>query len=169
MKFGRAGEAKGSAERLARPVAAGVVAVRLVAVRLVAVGLVLAEPVAVGLVLAEPVAVGLVLAEPVAVGLVLAEPAAAEVAPDGLVADGRAGAVDCGAEWAVEADAPGRAFCPLPGAVAGLNVATDSIAPATRHTAKMLASSGMRVPCPAKGPASRRNRFLRLCARISRW
>jgi hypothetical protein len=165
VKFGRAGEAKGSAEPLARLVAAGVVAVRLVAVRLVAAGLVLTEPVAVGLVLAEPVAVGLVLAEPVAVGLVLAEPVAAEVA-----ADGRAGAVDCGGtEWAVEADVPGRAVCPLPGAVAGLNVATDSIAPATRHTARMLASSGMMVPCPAKGPASRRNRFLRLCARISRW
>ena len=149
MKFGRVGEAKGSAERLARLVAAGVVAVRLVAA---------------GLVLAEPVAVGLVLAEPVAAGLVLAEPVAAEVA-----ADGRAGAVDCGAEWVVEADVPGRAVCPLPGAVAGLNVATDSIAPATRHTARMLASSGMRVPGPAKGPASRRNRFLRLCARISRW
>ncbi len=149
MEFGRACEANGSAEPLARPVAAGVVAVRLVAA---------------GLVLAEPVAVGLVLAEPVAVGLVLAEPVAAEVA-----ADGRAGAVDCGPEWPAEADVPGRAVCPLPGAVAGLNVATDSIAPATRHTARMLASSGMRVPCPAKGPASRRNRFLRLCARISRW
>jgi hypothetical protein len=154
VKFGRVGEAKGSAERLARPVAAGVLAVR---------------PAAVALVLAEPAAAGLVLAEPAAVGLVLAEPAAAEVAPDGPVADGRAGAVDGGAEWVVEADVPGRAVCPLPGAVAGLNVATDSIAPATRHTARMLASSGMRVPCPAKGPASRRNRFLRLCARISRW
>ena len=145
MKFGRVGEAKGSAERLARLVAAGVVAVRLV--------------------LAEPAAAGLVLAEPAAAGLVLAEPVAAEVA-----ADGRAGPVDCGgAERGVEADVPGRAVCPLPGAVAGLNVATDSIAPATRHTARMLASSGMRVPCPAMGPASRRNRFLRLCARISRW
>jgi hypothetical protein len=78
VKLGRAGEAKGSAEPLARLVAAGVVAVRLVAA---------------GLVLAEPVAVGLVLAEPVAAGLVLAEPVPAEVA-----ADGRAGAVDCGAE-----------------------------------------------------------------------
>ena len=145
MKLGRAGVAKGSAERLARLVAAGVVAVRLVAA-------------------------GLVLAEPVAAGLVLAEPVAAEVAADGPAADGRAEVADCvGAEWAVEADVPGRAVCPLPGAVAGLNVATDSIAPATRHTARMLASSGMRVPCPAKGPASCRNRFLRLCARISRW
>ena len=58
------------------------------------------------------------------------------------------------------------------GEVAGLNVATDSIAPATRHTARMLASSGMKFPCAANGakdPASRRNRFLRRWARSSRW
>jgi hypothetical protein len=55
------------------------------------------------------------------------------------------------------------------GAVAGLNVATDSIAPATRHTARMLASSGMTVVRPAKGPASRRSRFRRRFARCSRW
>lgn len=58
------------------------------------------------------------------------------------------------------------------GEVAGLNVATDSIAPATRHTARMLASSGMTLPRAAngaKGPASRRSRFRRRCARISRW
>jgi hypothetical protein len=56
--------------------------------------------------------------------------------------------------------------------VAGLNVATDSIAPATRHTARMLASSGMTLPRAAdgaKGPASRRSRFLRRSARSSRW
>jgi hypothetical protein len=50
------------------------------------------------------------------------------------------------------------------GEVAGLNVATDSIAPATRHTARMLASSGMTLPCAAKGakgPASRRSRLRR--------
>jgi hypothetical protein len=60
----------------------------------------------------------------------------------------------------------------LAGGVAGLNVATDSIAPATRHTARMLASSGMTLPRAAKGakgPASRRSRFLRRCARSSRW
>ena len=48
--------------------------------------------------------------------------------------------------------------------VAGLNVATDSIAPATRHTARMLASSGITLPRAAKGangPASRRSRFRR--------
>ena len=58
------------------------------------------------------------------------------------------------------------------GEVAGLNVATDSIAPATRHTARMLASSGMTLPRAAKGangPASRRNRFRRRNARCSRW
>jgi len=56
--------------------------------------------------------------------------------------------------------------------VAGLNVATDSIAPATRHTARMLASSGMTLPRAANGangPASRRSRFRRRCARSSRW
>ena len=55
-----------------------------------------------------------------------------------------------------------------PGAVAGLNVATDSIAPATRQTARMLASSGMIAPCPARGPASRRSRLRRRLARCSR-
>ena len=58
------------------------------------------------------------------------------------------------------------------GGVAGLNVATDSIAPATRHTARMLASSGMTLPRAAKGangPASRRSRFRRRTARCSRW
>jgi hypothetical protein len=55
------------------------------------------------------------------------------------------------------------------GAVEGLNVATESIAPATRHTARMLASSGMTVPGPENGPVSRRSRFLRRCARSSRW
>jgi hypothetical protein len=53
------------------------------------------------------------------------------------------------------------------GAVAGLNVATESIAPATRQTAKMLASSGMMVPCPAKGDVSRRSRVRRRRARCS--
>ena len=68
----------------------------------------------------------------------------------------------------VEAAVVGRGVCSA-GDVAGLNVATDSIAPATRHTARMLASSGMTLPCAAKGPASRRRRFLRRFARSSRW
>jgi hypothetical protein len=56
----------------------------------------------------------------------------------------------------------------LPGLVAGLNVATESMAPATRHTARMLASSGSTVPCP-NGAVTRRSRFLRRWARSSRW
>jgi len=84
----------------------------------------------------------------------------------GLVADGRALVLGrCGA---VEVAVGGRGVCSA-GAVAGLNVATDSIAPATRHTARMLASSGMTVARPAKGPASRRSRSRRRFARSSRW
>ena len=101
----------------------------------------------------------LAVAEPVVAEPPVAEPAVAEpavacerggaglVAP--AVADGRA-------EWSA-------------GAVDGLNVATDSIAPATRHTARMLASSGMTVPGPENGPVRRRSRFRRRCARNSRW
>ena len=55
-----------------------------------------------------------------------------------------------------------------PGDVAGLKVATDSIAPATRQTARMLASSGMIAPRPARGPASRRSRLRRRIARRGR-
>jgi hypothetical protein len=53
--------------------------------------------------------------------------------------------------------------------VAGLNVATDSMAPATRHTARMLASSGITVPGPENGEVSRRSRRRRRRARSSRW
>ncbi|MGH3196278.1 MAG: hypothetical protein ACRDNT_10165 [Streptosporangiaceae bacterium] len=107
----------------------------------------------------------------VVAGLVRAEPVVAELVVAGLVAGGRvvaeAGALDRdGVGGAVEAAVVGARSA---GVVAGLNVATDSIAPATRHTARMLASSGMTVPCPAKGPASRRSRFLRRFARSSRW
>jgi hypothetical protein len=52
---------------------------------------------------------------------------------------------------------------------AGLNVATDSMAPATRHTARMLASSGITVPGPENGAVSRRSRRRRRRARSSRW
>jgi len=52
---------------------------------------------------------------------------------------------------------------------AGLNVATESIAPATRQTARMLASSGMIVPFPPNGAAIRRSRLRRRFARSSRW
>ena len=87
------------------------------------------------------------------------------VAPEGSAADGRAVVLDGGDVG--RAVVAGRVGLPA-GDVAGLNVATDSIAPATRHTARMLASSGRTVPCPAKGPASRRSRFLRRFARSSR-
>jgi len=86
--------------------------------------------------------------------------------PDGLA---EAGALDRGgAGRTVEAAVVGRGVRSA-GGVAGLNVATDSIAPATRHTARMLASSGMTLPWAAKGPASRRSRFRRRFARSSRW
>jgi hypothetical protein len=85
------------------------------------------------------------------------------------VADAEAEADDRdGVGRTVEAAVVGRGVCSA-GDVAGLKVATDSIAPATRHTARMLASSGMTLPCAAKGPASRRSRFLRRFARSSRW
>jgi hypothetical protein len=67
------------------------------------------------------------------------------------------------AEAAVAEGWPGCA-----GPVAGLNVATDSMAPATRQTARMLASSGITVPCPANGLVSRRSRRRRRRARNSR-
>jgi hypothetical protein len=89
----------------------------------------------------------------------------------GRAVDGRAVVLDRGVGGVVEAVAVGRVspgFCGV-GVVAGLNVATDSIAPATRHTARMLASSGRTDPRPAKGPASRRSRFRRRFARSSRW
>jgi hypothetical protein len=73
-----------------------------------------------------------------------------------------------GAGLAAPAEADGRAGWSA-GAVDGLNVATDSIAPATRHTARMLASSGMTVPGPENGLVRRRSRFLRRWARNSRW
>ena len=54
------------------------------------------------------------------------------------------------------------------GVVAGLNVATDSMAPATRQTARMLASSGITVPCPPNGLVSFRSRSRRRLTRCSR-
>jgi hypothetical protein len=87
--------------------------------------------------------------------------------PEAAAVTGRDVVLDRGgAARVAEADVVGLGS---PGAVAGLNVATESIAPATRHTARMLASSGMTVGRPAKGPASRRSRFRRRFARCSRW
>ena len=95
-------------------------------------------------------------------------------AADALVTNGRVGAA--GVLFG-PAEARSAGLVPVlgvrsAGGVAGLNVATDSIAPATRHTARMLASRGMTLPRAAKGangPASRRSRFRRRMARSSRW
>jgi hypothetical protein len=87
---------------------------------------------------------------------------------EGRAVEGRA--LDCSeadrAPAAAVAEGPRLGF-PFP--VAGLNVATDSMAPATRQTARMLASSGITVPCPANGAVSRRSRRRRRWARCSRW
>jgi hypothetical protein len=103
-------------------------------------------------------------------GLALAPDA---LVPDALVPDPLAGAelsgLDrCAADRRLEA-AVAEWWLWVAGVVAGLNVATDSMAPATRQTARMLASSGMTVPCPAKGPASLRSWRRRRWARSSRW
>jgi hypothetical protein len=84
----------------------------------------------------------------------------------GRVADADAGGRVVDAVGRV-ADAVGRGVVRTPGA--GLNVATDSIAPATRQMARMLASSGMIVPFLASGPASRLRARRRRWARSSRW
>jgi hypothetical protein len=74
----------------------------------------------------------------------------------------------CAADGTPEAAvAEGRPRCSGP--LAGLNVATDSMAPATRQTARMLASSGITVPGPENGEVSRRSRRRRRRARSSRW
>jgi hypothetical protein len=96
--------------------------------------------------------------------LALAESAAPAVAGLELTAPELCG-LDRTAEAAV-AEGP-RAGWSVP--VAGLNVATDSMAPATRHTARMLASSGITVPGPRNGPVTRRSRRRRRRARSSRW
>ena len=84
-----------------------------------------------------------------------------------------AGALDgaevCGLDRSEpEAVAPGE-WLLVAGPVAGPNVATDSMAPATRQTARMLASSGIRAPCPANGLVSFRSLLRRRRARSSRW
>jgi hypothetical protein len=92
--------------------------------------------------------------------------------PDGLALGALAGAdvaglVCCGAERPEAAVAEGWPW--VAGAVAGPKVATDSMAPATRQTARMLASSGITVPCPANGRVSVCSRRRRRLARSSRW
>jgi hypothetical protein len=112
-------------------------------------------------------------AEPAAGEPTLGELAAGELEsvgpPDGLARDAPEGAgLDGGTDGWLEAAAVGE-WLGVGGAVAGPNVATDSMAPATRHTARMLASSGMTVPCPPKGAVSLRSRVRRRWARSSRW
>jgi hypothetical protein len=92
--------------------------------------------------------------------------------PDGLALGALAGAdvaglVCCGAERPEAAVAEGWLW--FAGVVAGPKVATDSMAPATRQTARMLASSGITVPCPANGRVSVCSRRRRRMARSSRW
>jgi hypothetical protein len=111
-----------------------------------------------------------------------AEPEGRAVPPPAGTADGpAAGALDgaldragaCGLDrswsecWPEAAGAD--EWFGVPGAVAGLNVATDSMAPATRQTARMLASSGITVLCPANGLVSFRSLLRRRRARSSRW
>ena len=92
--------------------------------------------------------------------------------PEGLAAGALAageldGAEVCGLDRSEpEAVAPGDWLLV---AGAGLKVATDSMAPATRQTARMLASRGIRAPCPANGLVSLRSLLRRRRARSSRW
>ena len=98
-----------------------------------------------------------------------AEALAAEALAAGAVAVGALdGAEACGLDRRPEA-AVVDGLLPVAGAVAGLNVATESMAPATRQTARMLASSGITAPCPANGLASLRSLLRRRRARSSRW
>jgi len=96
-------------------------------------------------------------------------PAADALVADVLVADVPAAAVVGGLDRSEpEAVAVGE-LLGVAGAVAGLNVATDSMAPATRQTARMLASSGITVPWPPNGLVSLRSQLRRRWARSSRW
>ena len=90
-------------------------------------------------------------------------------AADVVAADVPAGAVVGGLDRSEpEAVAVGE-WVGVAGPDAGLNVATDSMAPATRQTARMLASSGITVPWPPNGPVSLRSQLRRRWARSSRW
>jgi hypothetical protein len=110
----------------------------------------------------------LVLGGLAAPGLAAAELAPLELAPLELLPLERAVACERGGAGLVTPALADGLVVWSAGAVDGLNVATESIAPATRHTARMLASSGMTVPGPENGLVSRRSRFRRRCARSSR-
>ncbi|MGH3193191.1 MAG: hypothetical protein ACRDPY_09965 [Streptosporangiaceae bacterium] len=123
-----------------------------------------------GLAEAERDGVGLVVEDPVVEDPVV-EDAEDPVVGDAVVGDAVVG--DAVVEDPVVEDTAvgrwvggGTSWCDPLG---GLNVATESIAPATRQTARMLASSGMMVPFPPSGAASRRSRLRRRFARSSRW
>ena len=117
-----------------------------------------------------PVAAGLVAVPPVAgVAAPWLVPAVAAGNPldDAVcVADAVACGLECCAAGALLA-APADGWL-LFALVDGPKVATDSMAPATRHTARMLASSGMTVPVPPNGavsfPSLLRRRWMR-CSR----
>ena len=93
--------------------------------------------------------------------------AARAVVACAVVADAVDGAEACGLDRRPEA-AVVDGLLRVAGAVAGPNVATDSMAPATRQTARMLASSGITAPCPANGLVSLRSLPRRRWARSSR-
>jgi hypothetical protein len=90
-------------------------------------------------------------------GLVADTPLLADGVDGAVAVEVEAAVVGCGV-WEVR----------LPGAVDGPNVATDSIAPATRQTARMLASTGITEPLPPNGLVSRFSRSRRRFARCSR-
>jgi hypothetical protein len=121
-------------------------------------------PVPAGLV---PVLAGLARLAPV--GLVLVVAGLVPVVAGPIAAEAGAAALDRGGEGGAVEDAVAGRVTLSAGVVAGLNVATDSIAPATRQTARMLASTGMTLPGAPNGPVRRRSRFRRRFARSSRW
>jgi hypothetical protein len=82
------------------------------------------------------------------------------------VADAVACGLECCADGALVA-APADGWL-LFAVVDGPKVATESMAPATRHTARMLASSGMTVPVPPNGAVSFRSLLRRRWTRCSR-
>jgi hypothetical protein len=93
----------------------------------------------------------------------------ADALPEVLTAGALDGAEVCGFDRSEPAAVALGEWLLVAGVVAGLNVATDSMAPATRQTARMLASSGITAPCPANGLVSLRSLLRRRRARSSRW
>jgi hypothetical protein len=96
-------------------------------------------------------------------------PAADAPAADAPAADALDGAEACGSDRSEPEAVVAGEWLLVAGPDAGLNVATDSMAPATRQTARMLATSGITAPCPANGLVSLRSLLRRRWARSSRW